>query len=276
MKKLFLPLLALVFACGSAWAQNPTVTLEKFADKPIHGIIVAGAFDVQLSQADGIKPVGAKVEIEPELADKLDFEYTDDGYVRLTFKNDVSKYITRSKKKPQAWVTVTDLRYLNVTGASHVVATSVCSTTEDLRILSSGTATIDLLEASAHTINMEVSGSSKLDDITLRSEERTLLMQSGTSKIEGELKAATAHLYVSGVSGLTLTGGAEEAVLNVTGTSSMDLTGFTIGTVTAKAAGLGKIRANILGGGTAEVGGTASFRYTGAGLVTGKGVKRLD
>lgn len=277
MKKLILLTLCAMVAPLFAAAQGATTVIEKYADKPIRGIIIAGAFDVQLSQADGAsRKVGAKVEILKEVEDKLVFDYTDEGYVRLTFKNDMGKYFTGSKKKPQAWVTVSELQYLNVTGASNVVATGVCSSKGDLRILTSGAASVNLLEASAKDINIEVSGTSDLSDAKLTAQGKVLLNQSGTSKMSGTVKAATANLYVSGVSGLTLSGGAEEAVLDVSGTSSADLENFTIGTVTAKVTGMGKIKANVLGGGTAEVSTMGSFRYTGTGLVTGKGVKRLD
>ena len=83
-------------------------------------------------------------------------------------------------------------------------------------------------------------------------------------------------LTLSGVAGLTLDGGAEEAVLDVSGTSSADLENFTIGTVNVKVSGMSKVKANVMGGGTAEVSTMGSFRYKGDGLVTGKGVKRLE
>lgn len=277
MKKLFLLALCALALPLSAAAQGATEVIEKYADKAIHGVIVSGAFDVQLSQADGgARTVGAKVEIEKELADKLVFEYTDEGYVRLTFKNDMSKYFTRSKKKPQAWVTVSDLKYLNVTGASNVVCTGVCSTKGDLRVLTSGNASVNLLEASAGAVNIEVSGASDLSDAKFTALGKAEVIQSGTSKITGEVKAGTAIFTVSGVAGLTLSGGAEEAVLDVSGTASADLENFDIGTVNAKVSGMGKVKANVIGGGTAQVSTMGSFRYKGAGLVTGKGVKRLD
>lgn len=277
MKKLFLLALCALALPLSAAAQGATEVIEKYADKAIHGVIVSGAFDVQLSQADGgARTVGAKVEIEKELADKLVFEYTDEGYVRLTFKNDMSKYFTRSKKKPQAWVTVSDLKYLNVTGASNVVCTGVCSTKGDLRVLTSGNASVNLLEASAGAVNIEVSGASDLSDAKFTAQGKAEVIQSGTSKITGEVKAGTAIFTVSGVAGLTLSGGAEEAVLDVSGTASADLENFDIGTVNAKVSGMGKVKANVIGGGTAQVSTMSSFRYKGAGLVTGKGVKRLD
>lgn len=276
MKKLFLLALC-ALAVPLAAAAQETVVIEKYGDKPINGIIVAGAFDVQLAQADGgARKAGAKVEIIKELEDKLVFDYTDEGYVRLTFKNDMSKYFTGSKKKPQAWVTVTDLKYLNVTGASNVVCTGACSTTGDLRILTSGNASVNLLEVAARTANVEVSGTSDLSDVKLTTEDRVVLVQSGTSKVSGMVKTGVAQFSLSGVAGLTLLGGAQEAVLDAGGTASMNLEAFTIGTVSAKVTGMGKIKADVIGGGKAEVSTMGSFRYKGAGLVTGKGVKRLE
>lgn len=276
MKKLFLLALCAVALPLVTGAQE-TVVIEKYGDKPINGVIVAGAFDVQLSQAGvGARTAGAKVEILKELEDKLVFDYTDEGYIRLTFKNDMSKYFTGSRKKPQAWVTVSDLKYLNVTGASNVVCTGACSTVGDLRVLVSGNASVNLLEAEAETVNVEVSGTSDLSDVKLTARDRVVLVQTGTSKMSGTVKTGVAQFSLSGVSGLTLSGGAEEAVLDAGGTAAMDLEDFTIGTVSAKVTGMGKIKAEVIGGGKAEVSTMGSFRYKGAGLVTGKGVKRLD
>lgn len=276
MKKLFLVALCALGLTRWATAQE-TTTIEKYGDRAINGIIVAGAFDVQLAQADGgARSVGAKVEIERELADKLVFEMTDEGYVRLTFKNDMTKYFTRSKKKPQAWITVSELKYLNVTGASTVVCTGVCSTKGDLRILTSGTASVELLEASAGTLHLDASGTSGVNDAKLTVSGRAELIQSGTSKLTAEVKAGTAAIAVSGMAGMTLTGGAEEAKVEVGGTAAAHLEGFAIGTIDATVSGMGKVKANVLGGGTAEVSTMGSFQYTGAGLVTGKGVKRID
>ncbi len=265
MKKLFLVALCAMGMLRWGAAQESTV-VEKYADRQINGVIVSGAFDVQLAQADGgSKKAGAKVEIERELADKLVFEITDEGYVRLTFKNDMTKYFTRSAKKPQAWITVSELKYLNVTGASTVVCTGVCSTRGDLRLLTSGNAAVELLEASAETLHAKLTVNGRAE-----------VIQSGTSKLKAEMKAGTATITVSGVSGMTLSGGAEEATVEAGGTSSADLEAFTIGTIRATVTGMGKVKACVMGGGTAEVSSMGSFRYTGSGLVTGKGVKRLD
>ncbi|MDE5945378.1 MAG: DUF2807 domain-containing protein [Rikenella sp.] len=276
MKKLFLAVLWAVGLPLFATAQE-TTTIEKYGDRTINGIIVAGAFDVQLAQADGgARTVGAKVEIERELADKLVFEMTDEGYVRLAFKNDMTKYFTRSKKKPQAWITVSELKYLNVTGASTVVCTGVCSTKGDLRILTSGTAAVELLEASAGTLHLDASGTSGVNDAKLTVSGKAELIQSGTSKMTAEVKAGSTAIAMSGVSGMTLVGGAEEAKVEVGGTAAAHLEGFSIGTIDATVSGMGKVKANVIGGGKAEVSTMGSFQYTGAGLVTGKGVKRID
>lgn len=277
MKKLFLLAVCALVAPLFAAAQEATTVIEKFGDKTIKGVIIAGAFDVQLSQADGSsRKVGAKVEILKEVEDKLVFELTEEGYVRVAFKNDMTKYFTGSKKKPQAWITVSELQYLNVTGASNVVCTGICSTEGPLRLLTSGNASVNLLESSAETINIEIGGTSDLSDTKLTATGKTELIQSGTTKMTGTLKTGTAVLTLSGVAGLTLDGGAEEAVLDVSGTSSADLENFTIGTVNAKVSGMSKVKANVMGGGTAEVSTMGSFRYKGDGLVTGKGVKRLE
>lgn len=278
MKKLLLLVCCALALPLSGMAQEaPTTVVEKYADRTINGVIIAGAFDVQLSQADGAsRTVGAKVEVQQELADKLVFEYTDEGYVRLSFKNDVSKYFTGSKKKPQAWITVSELKYLNVTGASSVVCTGICSTEGDLRILTSGTASVNLLEASAGTLHVEAGGTSDMSDAKLTVAGGAVAEVSGTSKLSGTVKCGDAKFVVSGVSSVTLAGEAAKAEVEISGTGAADLEHFAVGEMTAKVSGMGKVKANVTAGGTAEVSTMGSFRYTGSGLVTGKGVKRLD
>lgn len=278
MKKLLLLVCCALALPLSGMAQEaPTTVVEKYADRTINGVIIAGAFDVQLSQADGAsRTVGAKVEVQQELADKLVFEYTDEGYVRLSFKNDVSKYFTGSKKKPQAWITVSELKYLNVTGASSVVCTGICSTEGDLRILTSGTASVNLLEASAGTLHVEAGGTSDVSDAKLTVAGGAVAEVSGTSKLSGTVKCCDAKFVVSGVSSVTLAGEAAKAEVEISGTGAADLEHFAVGEMTAKVSGMGKVKANVTAGGTAEVSTMGSFRYTGSGLVTGKGVKRLD
>lgn len=278
MKKLLLLVCCALALPLSILAQEaPTTVVEKYADRTINGVIIAGAFDVQLAQADGAsRKVGAKVEVQQELADKLVFEYTDEGYVRLSFKNDVSKYFTGSKKKPQAWITVSELKYLNVTGASSVVCTGICSTEGDLRILTSGTASVNLLEASAGTLHVEAGGTSNVSDAKLTVAGEAVAEVSGTSKLSGTVKCGDAKFVVSGVSSVTLAGEAAKAEVEMSGTGSADLEHFAVGEMTAKVSGMGKVKAHVTAGGTAEVSTMGSFRYTGAGLVTGKGVKRLD
>lgn len=278
MKKLLLLVCCALALPLSGMAQEaPTTVVEKYADRTINGVIIAGAFDVQLSQADGAsRTVGAKVEVQQELADKLVFEYTDEGYVRLSFKNDVSKYFTGSKKKPQAWITVSELKYLNVTGASSVVCTGICSTEGDLRLLTSGTASVNLLEASAGTLHVEAGGTSDVSDAKLTVAGGAVAEVSGTSKLSGTVKCGDAKFVVSGVSSVTLAGEAAKAEVEISGTGAADLEHFAVGEMTAKVSGMGKVKANVTAGGTAEVSTMGSFRYTGSGLVTGKGVKRLD
>lgn len=276
MKKFFIALSCTIVSFASALAQEATTIINKYEDKPIHGIMVNGAFDVQIRQASGENKNGAKVEIEKELADKLVFEYTEQGYVRLGFKDDMSKYFTRSKKKPQAWIVVTDLRYVSVTGASNVVATSVFTSPENVRIMSSGAASINLMDVTAKTAQIQAGGTSKMDDLTIKTSEKTVIDMTGTSKINGKLNAQSATIKLDGVCSLSMSGSCDSAKIDVSGTSSASLETLVIGNLTASVTGVSRVKANISGSGIATVGATSFFRYTGPGAMTGKGVKRLD
>lgn len=276
MKKLLLTVTALISAvCLSASAQDMKV-IEKYGDKTINGLIVAGAFDVQLSQEGGSRTAGAKVTVDSEIEAHLIFEFTDDGYVRLSYKDDMSKYFTRSRKKPQVWITVSDMQYLNVTGACNVVFTSPTTTPNDFRLFVSGNANIELMEVRCEAAAVQMSGTSNVNDAKLTAPHEIKVELAGTAKFKGELKTGLLLLTQAGMSGITATGGAEQATLDLSGKSNAHLQDFNIGTVGGKVGGVSRVRASVSAGGQIDVATAASFRYTGDGLVTGKGVKRLD
>jgi|GEM_PF-6595826 len=274
IKKFSLLALIAFFTVSVAMAQQ-TVTVTEFEGKPIKGIIVNGAFDVRLSQGN---ESSASVELLAELKDKLTFEYTDDSYVRIGFKDDVTKYLTRSKVKPTATVVVNELQYANVTGASSLIAKGKFTTsTGEFRIVSAGSASLTWIDITCKSAALDVSGNSLLDDIVVKASENAIIKISGTSGGTVDMKCDNLVINASGASKLTLKGKAETLVnITTVGTSSIDMLEFDSPKHLADLSGLSKIKANVSGTSSVKASKTSSYRFTGSGMVTGSGAKRLD
>ena len=237
MKKVALLVLAVLLAAPIARAQETTIT--KFKDKPIHGLIVNGAFEVRLSQAE---TSSARVEIFEELQDKLIFEYTEEGFIRLDFKDDVTKYLTRSKKKPTAYIEVEQLRHCALTGACNLIAKGKFSTSGVFNMINTGTAYMTWINVECESASVDVTGSSKVDDITVNARDKVVINTAGTASAAVKVDCPTLTLTMAGTSKLTVSGKAENATYNVAGLSSLDLLGFDSPSLSGDVSRLGKVK----------------------------------
>lgn len=272
MKKFYLLLLSLLFVSMASNAQK-TTTITKFEGKPIKGIIVSGAFDIQLSQGEN---ASAKVEINEELVDKLTFTHTGDGIIELNFKSDIAKYFTKTKSRPLAVIVVNQLDFVNVTGACSLIAKGQFTTDNLFRLYSSGNAFVSWINVTCQKAVCEVSGNSKIDDCSIKANETVSMVVGGSSKTNCKVTADKLFLNISGTSDMNLTGKANSSEVSTTGTSSLDMLGFDAATQSAELRGISSIKATVNGKANVEIGGTSTYKFTGTGVVTGAGAKRLD
>ena len=272
MKKLVLIAAAMLVIPG-AMAQGMT-SISKFNDKPIRGLLVNGAFEVRLSQGE---KSSARVEIFEELQDKMIFEYTEEGFIRLDFKDDVTKYLAKNKNKPTAHIVVEELRHCGLTGACNLIAKGKFSTEGEVVLRSTGTSYMTWINVDCGSASVDIAGNSKVEDVTVNAGGNVVVGVAGTASAALKTDCKGLVIGTSGAAKLALTGKASETVkLEAAGTSSIDMLGFESPKHEAEVKGLSKVRANVTGTSTVNVGNTASYRFTGSGSVTGSGAKRLD
>lgn len=273
MKKFSLLALTLLFTTSLCVAQG-TTNITKFKGQPINGLIVNGAFEVRLSQGE---ESSARVELLEELKDKLTFEYTEEGYIRLDFKDDITKYLTRTKNKPTLYIVVDELKYLSATGACSLIAKGKFSTAGQFTLRTAGTSYVTWIDIKCQSAGIDVTGSSKLEDITVTTPSDISLTVSGTSSAAIKVDCAEMTLAASGTTKTTLGGRASGGIkITASGSSVIDMLEFDSPRHTATLSEISKIRANVSGMASVTMGKLSSYRFTGSGTVTGSGAKRLD
>ena len=252
MKKIAVLLFSLLFA-ASAGAQERT-TITKFEGATITGLVAGGAFDVKLSQG---AQTGVRVEVSVEASEKLTVELTDEGFVRLGYGSDVGKYFTSNKNRPVAYVTVSRLDYLAVSGNCQLLGQSTLSSAGNFVMKASGASFTDqLIVESKAGANVTVDGGAKVDKLQIVCAEKAVVAVESTSK-------------------LYLTGSAPEARLSVSGTAQLDALTFACPAIQVAATGTSLAKVNITGTADVTTGGLGAVRYIGAGKITGSGAKPL-
>ena len=193
MKKLAL-IVAALFVIPAAIAQGMT-NISKFKDKPIRGLIVNGAFEVRLSQGE---KSSARVEILEEIQDKMIFEYTEEGFIRLDFKDDVTKYLTKNKNKPTAHIVVEELCHCGLTGACNLIAKGKFSTEGEIVITNTGTSYMTWIDVECGSASLDIAGNSKAEDITVNAKGNVVLGVAGTSSIATKVNCGNLTINTSG------------------------------------------------------------------------------
>lgn len=275
MKKLLLFVLSLsVFTLTEVFAQSAVVTVSKFEGKPIRGVIIAGAFDVQLSQGGS---TGAQVQVREDLVSELTFELTSDNYVRIGFGNDMTKYFTGKNSKPLAKIVVSELAYLDVSGACSVIAKGEFTSASVFQLKMAGTAFVSWIKMSkAPGVSIDLSGKCKVEDtaIDVASGDVSLKVNgSASAMINVSCGMLTAD--IQGFSLVELSGSATRSYLRVNDGSSVNMLRMKCMDIETDVLGLSKVQADVPGKAKVVVGKTASFRYVGDGTVTGVGARRM-
>jgi len=141
----------------------------------------------------------------------------------------------------EARVTMPELRGLDLSGASRGTVSGFDSSTD---------------------LNIDVSGASRLevDDITAAN---TDIEASGASRVTGAVHMAKVRLDVSGASTLELSGTADEATIEGSGASRLDLENLALGRASVDLSGATSGTVNVIGRLDIEVSGGSTLHYTG-------------
>lgn len=253
MKKFLLATISLVFITSAAFAQRTSIT--KFDNQPITGIIAGGAFDIKIKPgAETGAETGVRVEVAAEVASKITIDLTDDGYVRLGYGSDLGKYFKSSKNRPTAYITMSSLDYLNVSGACNLIGSDTFRSAKPLVVSISGSAFCDAVNVTASEANITVSGASTLENLTITTEKLTA--------------------EVTGSAMGTIKGEAVQARLAVSGAAQFNALQLICPTIQAAATGTSLLKVNATGTVDVTTGGLAAIKYIGRGTITGSGTAK--
>lgn len=243
MKKLIIAFVAMWATCTVAAQKNNTIT--KFQDQKIYGLIATGAFDIRISQGDESY---VSVEVREDIAPKISIDLTEEGYVRINYGSEVGKFF-KGSNRPFVTIVVDELRYLNLSGVCTTIGKGEYSATERCLLNVGGSATLDFINVKAPTVAMDISGSAIINDITVQTPN--LRIDAGTTA-----KA-------------TVKGAAEKSEVNSSGTAVVDILNLVTPEIRAVVGGMSLVKANVSGSADVTRSGTAAFKYTGQGKITG-------
>lgn len=272
MKKLIIILLFTLLSIPWGYGQVMT-KVSKFEDTQIFGIIASGAFDIKLSQGQVSSSV---ITIKEDLVNKLTYEITDQGYLKIGFIEDVTKYIATSKNRPEAVIVVSKLDYLSISGACSVLAKGSFSSSAVGVVKMMGASYMSWLKLSSdRDIFVELTGASKLESFEATTPNNVNINISGTSNAFIRVDCKKSMALVSGVSFLELSGKSESSSVSAGGTSAVEMLDFVAPQMIFYANGLSKIKGYVQDKATVELSGFGAFSYLGPGEVFGNGAKRL-
>ena len=188
-------------------------------------------------------------------------------YVRSEVRNGVLHlYIDNNKQAKnikilKASIVMKNLDNVTLSGACKFT-TNDLFTPEKFKVDCSGASGIEV-NLNTGQLNLEASGASKIR-IKANITGNTGLNVSGTSKIQGELKAANVELSSSGVCSVELTGSADDFKIDVSGVSKIMAEDFIVKTANIKSSGSGKITVNATNALKVNASGASSVNYKGS------------
>ncbi len=242
MKKFFMAI-ALTMCATVAMAQQ-TKKISQFQNEDIYGLIADGAFDIRISQGS---ETGVHIEILDEHADKLSVSKTEQGYIRVGYGSSVGRYF-KGKNKPFVTVVVKELRFLRLDGACTAIGKGEYSASELSEIILAGSSSLDFINVSAPNVVFDITGG-KTSDITVSTDD---------------LK-----INISGTSRASIDGTAKTSKITSSGASSLEILALKCPKIEAVVSGMSGVKALVEGEAQVTRTGTASFRYTGSGKITG-------
>ena len=260
MRKFYVFLLAVavsvpVLSC----AQTKMVRLTRYEGKRITGISAAGAFEVELNRDDRGKAV---VEIAPEWEERLRFDLTPEGIVKVSVRSKDGKSLKgnemKGKMKLKVWLP--ELQSVELAG----VCTAVCRGDfkgDRVKIDVTGVSRLWGLNLEAQEAEITCSGVSKADLAVTAPQIKGKCMGCSTLAVHAE--GRTSEFMAAGPSKLQLSGSAGEARLGAGGVSSVTAEDYKVARLHNVAAGVSHITSWAVDSIVSKAGGTSRIRYRG-------------
>ena len=251
-----------VLFLAAAGLTTMTVFGQKKETRPVSGftgIDASGAFDITVSKGGA---ASLTIEADDEVMALVRSEVRN-GVLHLYLEN----ANIRNIKTLKASVVMQNLDKVSLSGACKLTANDLftpdrfkgdCSGASNLTVnVNTGELSIEASGASKIWMNSNVNGDAKLD-------------VSGTSKIQGELKAANAKFSFSGVSSIDVTGSATDIKINSSGTSKVNAANFTVRTASVESSGTSKITLHVTDALKVNSSGSSSVDYKGSPTIEAK------
>ncbi len=250
MKKFGLFFISLLFITISLSAQESIIA--RFQGEEINGVMINGTFKVQIARSSD---TGAEVTISDKMADKLVYELTEDGYVRINYGSTVDNLVMSNKNIPTVKIKLPVLNMLRLSG--------------DVQLLSSG-------EFDADNFIMSLSGSSTAQFVKVNCARATVTCEDTSKADELTLNSkGNVMLETNSLTRLNIRGSAPKTTVVSTSASKIDMLMFETENIIATTSGTSSIKANVSGKASLIKKGTSSFRYIGEGEVSGDKAKKL-
>ena len=218
------------------------------------GIDASSVFDITVSRGSAESLV---IEADDAIMPQVRSEVRN-GVLRL-YLDDEKK--VKNVKTLKATVVMKNLEKVSLSGACKFTANDLftpdrfkgdCSGASNLTLhVNTGELNIEASGACKIQIKANVTGNAKLD-------------VSGTSKIQGELKAANVKFDSSGVSSVDLTGSATDFKINVSGTANVKTGDFSVKTATVESSGTSKVTLNVSDALNVNSSGASTIEYKGS------------
>ena len=191
-------------------------------------------------------------------------------YVRSEVKNGVLNLYLDNKNKVKniktlkASIVMKNLDKVTLSGACKFTANDLF-TPDKFKGDCSGASSMDV-NLNTGQMNLESSGACKIN-LKVNSTGNAEFNVSGTSKIQGDLKAVNTKLNSSGVCSVDLTGSATDLKIDASGVSKIYAENFVVKTATVKSSGSGKITVNVTDNLKVNSSGASSVNYKGSPTV---------
>ena len=239
----------LLLACGGVVIGSGELVTEEFNFSDFKRVDDSSAFEVEITQSGSYS-----VSIT---ADDNLFEHVQVSKEGETLKIGLKTIISLRPATLKAEITMSQLRGLDLSGATHGTVSGF-SSTESVDIEVSGASHLDLVKMSAGDVKFDIDGA---------------------SKVIGDITASDVDFDVDGASTVQLEGSASDIVVDASGASHVKLAGFKVANADVTLAGASSGTVNLDGRLDADLSGASHLSYIGEptmGTINTSGASKLN
>ena len=291
MRKLFL--LSIVMLAGLVLSAQ--IETKNFNVSGFTGIDAGGVFNIELTKSDRPNVV---IETDAEIMKYIEVSVSRDILNLNLNSNNLSKALRRDMPKILVKIGMSELKYLDLSGASKLTCLSSFSTS-DFKAEVSGASKVNDLKIDCRTFSLNVSGAvnmtlggsvsgvakyelSGASNLDIRQDAGDLTMRgSGASKIKynGSVNNSV-DVTFSGASSVTMTGkGASRMSVGISGASKLDALNFPVRDMKVELTGVSKADVNVSGTLNTDISNSSKLNYKGDAKLTHStppSIKKID